>query len=136
MSASSSNLQLWKEYRIPLVCMAIGIATISILISNRNNTATKPDSDQDLDTHPSDKKDKQLNKVEEIVHDMEQDPAIPDLSQAAVNRVVDHATEEQKPYQHQGLKKEVYRKLPKVIRKKPKKKQAELDAAADRKSVV
>ncbi|KAG0082359.1 hypothetical protein BGZ90_000036, partial [Linnemannia elongata] len=39
MTAASSNLQLWKEYRIPLVCMAIGIATLSIILSkNKDNT--------------------------------------------------------------------------------------------------
>ncbi|KAG0198482.1 S-adenosyl-L-methionine-dependent tRNA 4-demethylwyosine synthase [Mortierella sp. GBA30] len=132
MSSSTSNLQLWKEYRIPLVCMAIGIATLSILLSNKNS-ASNPDSGNKGDEHAEDKKDKKdkaHNKVEEIVHEMELDPAIPKLSQEAASRVVDHATPEQKPYQHQGLKKEVYRKLPKVIRKKPKKKQAELDAAA------
>ncbi|KAK3810329.1 MAG: hypothetical protein J3Q66DRAFT_381883 [Benniella sp.] len=130
MSSSSSTLQLWKEYRIPLVCMALAIATLSIALSNKakpkRNTAQGPKS---KDT-TSDNKGKPSSKVQEIVQGMEQDPTFPKLSQEAVERVVENATEEQKPYQHQGLKKEVYRRLPKVIRKKPKKKQVELDSSA------
>ncbi|KAG0259879.1 S-adenosyl-L-methionine-dependent tRNA 4-demethylwyosine synthase [Mortierella polycephala] len=129
--SSSSSLQLWKEYRIPLVCMALGIATLSILLSNKdgsddshtdNNGSKGSDkSGSSSSSSSSSRKDVPHNKVEEIVQDMEHDPTIPDLSQEAVARVVDHATDDQKPYQHQGLKKEVYRRLPKVIRKKPKK---------------
>ncbi|KAF9197666.1 S-adenosyl-L-methionine-dependent tRNA 4-demethylwyosine synthase [Haplosporangium sp. Z 27] len=122
MSSSPSTLQLWKEYRVPLVCMALGIATLSLILSSKQNSTQKDDSNNVTK--------KSHNKVEEIIEDMEQDPTIPELSPDAVARVNENATEDQKPYQHQGLKKEVYRKLPKVIRKKPKKKQAELDAAA------
>ncbi|KAF9088636.1 S-adenosyl-L-methionine-dependent tRNA 4-demethylwyosine synthase [Mortierella sp. AD031] len=133
MSAASTNLQLWKEYRIPLVCMAVGIATLSIILSNKNKNTTDNNNNSTSNNSPKSQDpngEKAGSKVEKIVQDMEQDPAIPELSQEAVARVVDRATEEQKPYQHRGLKKEEFRKLPKVIRKKPKKKQAELDAAA------
>ncbi|KAF9340823.1 S-adenosyl-L-methionine-dependent tRNA 4-demethylwyosine synthase, partial [Linnemannia elongata] len=110
--------------------MAIGIATLSIILSkNKDNTNNNDSTGANSKSQdPSGKK--ASNKVEKIVQDMEQDPTIPELSEEAVTRVVDHATEEQKPYQHRGLKKEEFRKLPKVIRKKPKKKQAELNAAA------
>ncbi|KAF9359993.1 S-adenosyl-L-methionine-dependent tRNA 4-demethylwyosine synthase [Mortierella sp. AD094] len=123
MSSSSSTLQLWKEYRVPLVCMALGIATLSLILTAKANSDSQKDDDS------SDSK-KPRNKVQEILQDMEQDPTIPELSPEAISRVVENATPDQKPLHHQGLKKEVYRKLPKVIRKKPKKKQAELDAAA------
>jgi len=121
MSSASSNLQLWKEYRIPLVCLALGVATLSIILSNKNNGSSDDSNDS-----PKDKK----TKVDKIVKDMEQDSTIPDLSQEATARVAENATADQKPLQHQGLKKADFRKLPKIIRKKPKKKQAELDAAA------
>lgn len=130
MSSPPSTLQLWREYRIPLVCMALAIATLSIALSSKakpkSNTTQEP---KGKDT-TSGNKGKPSNKVQEIVQDMEKDPTFPKLSQEAVERVVEHATEDQKPYQHQGLKKEVYRRLPKVIRKKPKKKQVELDSSA------
>ncbi|KAF9544604.1 S-adenosyl-L-methionine-dependent tRNA 4-demethylwyosine synthase [Mortierella hygrophila] len=131
MTAASSNLQLWKEYRIPLVCMAIGIATLSIILSNKNKDNNNNNDSTGANPKSQDSNGKKAgNKVDKVVQDMEQDPAIPELSEEAVARVVDQATEEQKPYQHRGLKKEEFRKLPKVIRKKPKKMQAQLDAAA------
>ncbi|KAF9111001.1 S-adenosyl-L-methionine-dependent tRNA 4-demethylwyosine synthase [Mortierella sp. AM989] len=130
MSSSSSALQLWKEYRVPLVCMALGIATLSLILTANTNNDNNNNNSNKNDKDGSDSTKKSHSKVNEILEDMEQDPTIPELSSEAVSRVVENATPDQKPYQHQGLKKEVYRKLPKVIRKKPKKKQAELDAAA------
>ncbi|KAI1313032.1 S-adenosyl-L-methionine-dependent tRNA 4-demethylwyosine synthase [Mortierella claussenii] len=129
MSSSSSSLQLWKEYRIPLVCMAIGIATLSIILSHKANSDNSDHSNDTNKKNDGSKDKKPVDKVEEIVQDMEQDVTIPKLSPEAVSRVVDHATEDQKPYQHQGLKKEVYRRLPKVIRKKPKKQQQQQSEA-------
>ncbi|KAI8601311.1 hypothetical protein EDD21DRAFT_374813 [Dissophora ornata] len=133
MSSSSSAIQLWKEYRVPLVCMAVGIATLSLILSNNSKLNNDTDKDpQGQNDSNQVNKGRSHNKVEELVEDMEHDPSIPHLSKEATDRVLDHATPEQKPFQHQGLKKEVYRKLPKVIRKKPKKKQqAELDATAN-----
>lgn len=68
--------------------MAVGVATLSILLSNKNNIAPKDDIKEDakdnLDTRAP----------------ME--------------------TNEDKPRTHQGLKKADFKKLPKVIRKKPK----------------
>jgi tRNA wybutosine-synthesizing protein 1 len=117
--------------------MAIGIATLSIILSNKNKDNNNQNDGTGATLKPQDPNGKKPgNKVEEIVQDMEQDPAIPELSPEAVARVVDQATEEQRPYQHRGLKKEEFRKLPKVIRKKPKKKQAELNAAAAADSAV
>ncbi|KAF9914420.1 S-adenosyl-L-methionine-dependent tRNA 4-demethylwyosine synthase [Lobosporangium transversale] len=132
--SSSSALQLWKEYRIPLVCMAFAIATLSIILSNKEKVNSNTNNtNEDKENNSDSKRDKDAsenkeppNEVEGIVQDMEHDPTIPTLSPAAVSRVMDHATAEQKPYRHQGLKKEEFRKLPKVIRKKPKnKKQAD-----------
>ncbi|KAG0319989.1 S-adenosyl-L-methionine-dependent tRNA 4-demethylwyosine synthase [Dissophora globulifera] len=134
MSSSSSAVQLWREYRIPLVCMAVGIATLTLILSSKQkSTFTTTDNDDDDKNKKKNNEAKRnpQTKVDELVEDMAHDPTIPRLSPEAVNRVLEHATPEQKqPLQHQGLKKEVYRKLPKVIRKKPKKKQAELDAIA------
>ncbi|KAG0300410.1 S-adenosyl-L-methionine-dependent tRNA 4-demethylwyosine synthase [Dissophora globulifera] len=133
MSSSSSAVQLWREYRIPLVCMAVGIATLTLILSSKQkSTFTTTDNDDDKNKKKNNEaKRNPQTKVDELVEDMAHDPTIPRLSPEAVNRVLEHATPEQKqPLQHQGLKKEVYRKLPKVIRKKPKKKQAELDAIA------
>ncbi|KAG0012434.1 S-adenosyl-L-methionine-dependent tRNA 4-demethylwyosine synthase [Entomortierella chlamydospora] len=103
--------------------MALGIATLSLILTAKSN------DDSQKDDNTSDSK-KPRSKVQEITQDMEQDPTVPEISPETVPGAVENATPGQKPYQHQGLKKEVYRKLPKVIRKKPKKKQAELNAAA------
>lgn len=96
MTSSSSNLQLWKEYRIPLVCMAVGIATLSILLSNKNNAIVPKD------------------KIKE------------DSKEDSKENVDSSATNEEKPRTHQGLKKADFKKLPKVIRKKPKQKKEEV----------
>ncbi|KAF9432499.1 S-adenosyl-L-methionine-dependent tRNA 4-demethylwyosine synthase [Entomortierella beljakovae] len=121
-SSSSSTLQLWKEYRIPLVCMALGIATLSLILSAKSDN----DSQQQGDS-----KKKSIKKAEKTIQDMEQDPALPELDIEVISKVVEKVTSDQRPLHHKGLKKEEFRKLPKVIRKKPKKKQAELDASAN-----
>ncbi|KAG0268833.1 S-adenosyl-L-methionine-dependent tRNA 4-demethylwyosine synthase [Actinomortierella ambigua] len=134
MSSSSSALKLWKEYRIPLVCMALGIATLSILYNQAKAVEGKDDKDdqgqgQDQGKQPNPK------EVNRLAHEMEEDPAIPTLSEEARERVVEHAAEEQaaihhqqeRPRQHMGLKKEEFRKLPKVIRKRPKNKKKVTD---------
>lgn len=92
MTSSSPNLHLWKEYRIPLVCMAVGIATLSILLSNKNNIAPKDDKED---------------------------------SKGNLDTSAPVETSEDKPRTHQGLKKADFKKLPKVIRKKPKQKKAD-----------
>ncbi|KAG0243819.1 S-adenosyl-L-methionine-dependent tRNA 4-demethylwyosine synthase [Actinomortierella wolfii] len=134
MSSSSSALKLWKEYRIPLVCMALGIATLSILYNQAKAGENNNDRDDDSQGQGKAPSPREVNK---LVHEMEEDPAIPELSEEARERVVEHAAEEQAAihrkqqqtgeYKHMGLKKEEFRKLPKVIRKRPKNKKKVTD---------
>ncbi|KAF9586202.1 S-adenosyl-L-methionine-dependent tRNA 4-demethylwyosine synthase [Lunasporangiospora selenospora] len=133
MSSSSSTLQLWKEYRIPLVCLAVGIATLSILLSNNNNNNNSNDSNnQDGSAQGLGAKSGKTtsgDKAGELVDDKDQDPAVPALPEETVSQPSGTSGSDQRPTHHMGLKKEEFRKLPKVIRKKPKKKQQ--NSAAD-----
>ncbi|KAF9403705.1 S-adenosyl-L-methionine-dependent tRNA 4-demethylwyosine synthase [Podila epigama] len=88
--------------------MAVGIATLSILISsNKTNSAQAPQEDElELEA---------LN---------DQDPADAELptsnAPASEKETTAAAAAEARPRTHQGLKKADFKKLPKVIRKKPK----------------